>query len=84
LRQAVFRIYSDSNYDKLGKLQASQLAGNGTISCAVVPGRFSSTSQDCLACHNNRTLSMSKGGQTVALFVDEARLKESIHAALPA
>jgi len=44
---------------------------------------FSQSSQDCLACHSNRTLNMSKGGQTVALFVDEAPLKESIHAALP-
>jgi predicted CXXCH cytochrome family protein len=44
---------------------------------------FSQSSQDCLACHSNPTLNMNKGGQTVALFVDEASLKESIHAALP-
>jgi cytochrome b subunit of formate dehydrogenase len=50
---------------------------------SLPPAALSQTSQDCLVCHGNRGLTMSKGGQTVPLYVDEAILKESKHVALP-
>ena len=40
------------------------------------------SAQDCLVCHGYLTLSMTKGGQTVSLHVDEARLKDSIHSSM--
>ena len=43
---------------------------------------FSQSAQDCLVCHGDPTLSMTKGGQTVSLHVDEARLKDSIHSSM--
>ncbi len=40
------------------------------------------SSQDCLMCHADRSLTMKKGRRTVALFVDETRLKSSAHASI--
>jgi hypothetical protein len=39
-------------------------------------------SASCLECHNDRDLSMRKGGQKVALFVDAAVAAKSVHASL--
>jgi cytochrome b subunit of formate dehydrogenase len=43
------------------------------------PAAFCQSAQDCLVCHGNPTISMTKGGKTVSLYVDQARLKDSIH-----
>jgi cytochrome b subunit of formate dehydrogenase len=48
---------------------------------------FSSTgycqaSDACLVCHGNNTLSMTKGGKSISLYVNAALLKESIHSAM--
>ena len=40
---------------------------------------FGQTSQDCLACHSDRTLTMEKRGRTFSLFTDTTRLKRSVH-----
>ena len=34
---------------------------------------------DCLACHSDATLTTEVNGKTVSLFVDQAKLKHSIH-----
>jgi cytochrome b subunit of formate dehydrogenase len=34
---------------------------------------------DCLACHSDATLTTEAGGKPVSLFVDQAKLKHSIH-----
>ncbi len=36
-------------------------------------------SEDCLICHSDKSLSMRRGGKTVSLFVDAAKLKGSVH-----
>ena len=36
--------------------------------------------KDCLTCHSDPDLSMTKGGETISLFVDEASHEGSIHA----
>jgi formate dehydrogenase gamma subunit len=36
-------------------------------------------SEDCLICHSDNSLTMKKGGKTVPLFVDAAKLKNSVH-----
>jgi cytochrome b subunit of formate dehydrogenase len=36
-------------------------------------------SEDCLICHSDNSLNMNKGGQTVSLFVDAARWRNSVH-----
>jgi cytochrome b subunit of formate dehydrogenase/nitrate/TMAO reductase-like tetraheme cytochrome c subunit len=46
------------------------------------PAALGQSSQDCLACHSNPGLTMTKGGKTVPLTVNEAQLKESVHAAM--
>jgi cytochrome b subunit of formate dehydrogenase len=40
---------------------------------------FGQTSQDCLACHGDKTLTMEKGGRTISLFADATKLKRSAH-----
>jgi cytochrome b subunit of formate dehydrogenase len=40
------------------------------------------SSQICMMCHANRSLAVQKSGQSVSLFVDADRLKESVHAAM--
>jgi cytochrome b subunit of formate dehydrogenase len=39
-------------------------------------------SEDCLACHSDRTLSLRRRGQTVPLFVDRDKLKGSAHSGM--
>lgn len=43
------------------------------------PAALSQSSQVCLACHGNRDLTMTKGGQVKSLYVDEELLKQSVH-----
>lgn len=55
------------------------------LTAAAVVGVESSpaqTADQCLACHNDRSLSMEKGGKSISLFVDDAAFKRSAHASL--
>ena len=38
--------------------------------------------EDCLTCHSDSTLTKDENGKKVSLYVDEARLKHSIHASM--
>ena len=40
------------------------------------------TDQDCLACHSDATLTTEAGGKAVSLFVDEGKLRHSVHGAM--
>src|SRR5271165_1827504 len=57
-----------------------------TIIVAIVIGRGLSLraehklkDQDCLTCHSDNTLTKDVNGKQASLFVDEAKLKHSIH-----
>jgi cytochrome b subunit of formate dehydrogenase len=43
---------------------------------------FAQKSEDCLACHGDRGLTMERAGKTVSIFVDASRLKRSTHASV--
>ncbi len=47
---------------------------------ALAPAALCQTAQDCLMCHSNNGLTMSKGGKTTSIFVDAAKFKGSVHA----
>ena len=40
------------------------------------------TSDDCLACHSDKTMTTKRGGRTVSLFVDQKKFAGSIHGSL--
>ncbi len=40
------------------------------------------TSDDCLACHSDKTLTTKRAGRTVSLFVDQKKFAASIHGSL--
>src|SRR5208283_4240815 len=40
------------------------------------------TSDDCLACHSDKSLSTKRGSRTVSLFVDQKKFTGSIHGSL--
>ncbi len=40
------------------------------------------TSDDCLACHSDKSLTTKRGGRTVSLFVDQKKFAGSIHGSL--
>jgi hypothetical protein len=40
------------------------------------------TSDDCLACHSDKSLTTKRGGRTVSLFVDQKKFTGSIHGSL--
>src|SRR5664280_18309 len=42
----------------------------------------SPTSDDCLACHSDKTMTTKRGGRTVSLFVDQKKFAGSIHGSL--
>jgi cytochrome b subunit of formate dehydrogenase len=43
---------------------------------------FSQDNSECLACHEDKSLTMTKGKKTVSIFVDHKKLGKSIHAGL--
>ncbi len=52
------------------------------VAClCLVPAAFAAN-DDCLVCHADKSLSMTKAGRSVPLFVDAAALKKSPHADL--
>ncbi len=42
-------------------------------------GVWAQKPEDCLVCHSDKSLTMKKGSQTISLFVDGARFKNSVH-----
>ena len=40
------------------------------------------TSDDCLACHSDKSMTTKRGGRTVSLFVDQKKFAGSIHGSL--
>src|SRR5512146_2558121 len=40
------------------------------------------TSDTCLACHSDKTMSAKRGGRTVSLFVDGKKFTGSVHGSL--
>ena len=46
------------------------------------PALFAQSSSDCLACHGEKGLTMTKKGKTISISVDPQRFKNSAHAAL--
>jgi len=47
--------------------------------CCTLPAQTKIKDQDCLACHGDVTLSEDVGGKTVSLFVDQKKLRQSVH-----
>jgi cytochrome b subunit of formate dehydrogenase len=53
------------------------------LGCLLVPTAMPGQSNDdCLACHSDKTLAMTKGGHAVALLVDKVKFTGSVHAGL--
>ena len=52
-------------------------AGNSQDKAAKGP-----TTDDCLACHGDKTMTTKRGGRTVSLFVDGKRFGGSVHGAV--
>ncbi len=50
--------------------------------CGTVKAQHKLKDQDCLACHADATLTKDVNGKPVSLFVDEGKLKHSIHGSL--
>jgi nitrate reductase cytochrome c-type subunit len=40
------------------------------------------TNEDCLTCHSDKTLTDGENGKTVSLYVDGAKLSDSIHGSM--
>ncbi len=60
----------------------------GTIALLLFPGAFNALAaqklkdQDCLACHSDPALTQDVNGKPQSLFVDQTKLKYSIHGAM--
>ena len=52
------------------------------ILCGTVQAQHKLKDQDCLACHGDNTLTKDVNGKPVSLFVDEGKLKHSIHGSM--
>jgi cytochrome b subunit of formate dehydrogenase len=52
-------------------------AGTCTAHAAQKP-----TNADCLACHSDATMTTDEGGKKISLYVDEGKLKHSIHGSM--
>ncbi len=56
--------------------------------CAVATGGWAqqsksqTTSEDCLGCHSDRSLTTKRGARTVSLFVESKRFSSSVHSSL--
>ena len=52
------------------------------VLAAFASAALAQSSDDCLMCHSEKSLTMKKGGRTVPLFVDKGTLQKSTHASL--
>lgn len=43
---------------------------------------FAQENEDCMMCHNDKELSKKRGNRIVSLFVDEGKIKNSVHKAI--
>jgi len=73
---------SKSRLGRFGGKHRIHLLGLFFLFALAASSALCQTSQDCLLCHSNTSLAMQKKGRTVSLYVEEARLKNSIHASL--
>ena len=48
----------------------------------LIPPAYSQSTNVCLTCHSNRSMTMNIRGRKVSLFVDRARLSVSVHASM--
>ena len=51
----------------------------GTVLAAKTPAGKGLTTAECLACHNDSSLTRDVKGKSVSLYVDEVKFKSSIH-----
>jgi hypothetical protein len=65
-----------------GKLQLAAMLFLLSLSLLTSGYAGSPTSDDCLACHSDKTLTTKRGGRTVSLFVDQKKFAGSIHGSL--
>jgi predicted CXXCH cytochrome family protein len=60
------------------------LASISFIFAFLMPVRLSGQSSEvCMMCHGNASMSISKQGRKVSLFVDSGQFKSSVHASIP-
>ncbi|MGB8097249.1 MAG: cytochrome b/b6 domain-containing protein [Terracidiphilus sp.] len=50
--------------------------------CCTLPAQHKLKDQDCLACHGDATLTEEVNGKQVSLFVDQKKLRSSIHGSI--
>lgn len=43
---------------------------------------ISQSNSDCLACHDDKTLTMERGGKLISLYVDSEKFEKSVHGSL--
>jgi len=60
-------------------LSPARLAFIAIILCYGSGNLFAQTNDDCLACHNDATLTKEKGGKKVSLYIKPTALDHSVH-----
>lgn len=48
----------------------------------IAPGAFAQEASDCLECHSDPSLTGTRNGRAISVFVDEKKLKTSVHSDL--
>lgn len=68
----------------MAKKHGSFLASVSFVFAFLIPVLLhGESSAVCMMCHGNASMSMSKQGRKVSLFVDATRFKSSVHASIP-
>jgi len=65
-----------------GKILAPALAFSLLVWASAAHAEHKPKDKDCLACHSDSTLTAEVNGKQVSLYVDEDKLKHSIHGAM--
>jgi uncharacterized protein with PIN domain len=68
------------NFSALGLTLTLLVAARVVHSAPAAPA--GPTTDDCLACHGDKTLTTKRGNRTVSLFVDSKKFSSSVHSSL--
>ncbi len=61
---------------------ALTLLSGSRVVCSASPPPQSPSTDDCLACHSDKTLTTKRSNRTVSLFVDGKKFSSSVHGSL--
>ena len=74
-------MHLNGKYNKPGKIFAINFLNIFSF-LLFIPFLYSQDNSDCLMCHEDKTLTGTRNGKTISVFVNEKKLSSSVHSGI--